>query len=261
MRIAIVNDLLLAVEALRRVILSVPEYEVAWVAFDGKEAVDKCAFDLPDLILMDILMPVMDGVQATCVIMSETPCAILVVTSTVTGNASRVFEAMGCGALDAACTPVFRGSGEIEGSEELLRKIATVKKLIGKGEPKNGAPISPVHEPQSFPLVAIGSSTGGPRAVAAILSRFPRGFETAVIIVQHVDERFAEGFADWLREGSPLPVFVAREGMFPEPGSAYVAATNDHLVLGGDHAFHYTSEPVNNPYRPLCGYIFLQSGA
>ncbi len=257
MRIAIVNDLLIAVEALRRVIRSVPEYEVAWVAMDGKEAVAKCAADRPDLILMDLIMPVMDGVQATCAIMRDTPCAILVVTATVSGNASRVFEAMGCGALDAACTPVFHGSGGIEGEGELLHKIATVKKLIGKGETRNGGSSSTAAEPPSFPLVAIGSSTGGPSAVSAILSGLPGGFEASIIIVQHVDERFASGFADWLRDSSPLPVFVAREGAVPEPGTAYVAATNDHLVLGADRAFHYTPEPVKNPYRPSVDTLFF----
>jgi two-component system response regulator WspF len=199
---------------------------------------------------MDLIMPVMDGVQATCVIMRDTPCAILVVTATVSGNASRVFEAMGCGALDAVCTPVFRGTGEIEGGAELLGKIATVKKLIGNGESRTGAPSPGGHGPQLFPLVAIGSSTGGPRAVAAILAALPREFDAAVIVVQHVDARFAEGFADWLRAGSSLPVITVREGMSPEPGAVYVAATNDHLVVGGDRAFHYTPEPVNNPYRP-----------
>ena len=65
MRIAIVNDMLFAVEALRRVVTSVPDYEIAWVARHGAEAVEKCAADTPDVILMDLIMPVMDGVEAT----------------------------------------------------------------------------------------------------------------------------------------------------------------------------------------------------
>ena len=107
MRIAIVNDLTLAVEVLRRLIRSVPGYQVAWTAADGVEAVEKCARDCPDLILMDLIMPVMDGAQATKVIMKQSPCAILVVTATVSGNAAKVFEALSCGALDAVATPVF----------------------------------------------------------------------------------------------------------------------------------------------------------
>ena len=107
MRIAIVNDLKIAVEALRRIITSEPVYEIAWIAYNGAEAIERCREDTPDLILMDLIMPVMDGVQATCTIMKENPCAILIVTATVSGNAPKVFEAMGCGALDAVGTPVF----------------------------------------------------------------------------------------------------------------------------------------------------------
>jgi len=122
MRIAIVNDLLLAVEALSRVVTSVPGYVIAWIATNGAEAVKKYEEDKPDLILMDLIMPVMDGVQATDAIMKKSPCPILVVTATVKGNAAKVFEAMGCGALDAVGTPVLGPGGKIEGGEELLKK-------------------------------------------------------------------------------------------------------------------------------------------
>ena len=111
MRIAIVNDVPIAIEALRRILSTQPEYDVAWIARDGLEAVDKCARDTPDLVLMDLIMPGMGGVEATRRIMKASPCAILVVTATVSGNTSRVFEAMGHGALDAVNTPVF-GPGE-----------------------------------------------------------------------------------------------------------------------------------------------------
>ncbi len=108
MRIAIVNDLKMAVEVLKRVVKSVPEYSVAWVAENGEDAVKKCLEDKPDIVLMDLIMPVMDGVEATRRIMQDCPCSILVVTATVEGNMSQVFEAMGCGALDAAQTPVIK---------------------------------------------------------------------------------------------------------------------------------------------------------
>jgi len=89
MRIAIVNDVRMAVEALRRVVTSVPEYQIAWIAENGEQAVKLCAANVPDLILMDLLMPKMDGVEASRLIMQDTPCAILVVTSTVGGNSSK----------------------------------------------------------------------------------------------------------------------------------------------------------------------------
>ena len=265
LRIAIVNDLRLAVEALRRSVLSTPGYEIAWVAVNGLEAVEKCAVDPPDLILMDLIMPVMDGVRATDLIMKRTPCAVLVVTATVAGNAGLVFEAMGCGALDAVATPVFGEGGRLEGAAELLRKIATIAKLLGRDEPLSSVrPDRPAGESPGrlCGMVAIGTSTGGPRALAAILQELPAGLAAAVAIVQHVDLQFVYGLVDWLAGQSTLPVKLAEEAERPEPGRVYIAGTNDHLVLGPDQAFHYTAEPRDYPFRPSVDAFFgsLASG-
>ena len=83
MRVGIVNDLRIATEALRRLVLTQPDCTVAWTAADGATAVERCRTDLPDLILMDLVMPVVDGVEAIRRIMRATPCPILVVTATV----------------------------------------------------------------------------------------------------------------------------------------------------------------------------------
>src|SRR5436305_8168946 len=132
MRIAIVNDVAMTREALRRIVLSTPGHEVAWTARDGAEAIACARQDPPDLILMDLIMPGTDGVEATRRIMGESPCAILVVTSTVSGHMSRVYEAMGHGAIDAVDTPSLGPRGEVTGAAALLGKIAGVGKLIGK---------------------------------------------------------------------------------------------------------------------------------
>src|SRR3989442_12947 len=134
MRIAIVNDLLLAVEALRRVVSSAPGYRVCWIARDGAEAVRKCLADRPDLILMDIVMPVMDGAEATKRIMAECPTTILVVTSTLGGNFAKVFEAMSCGAVDAVKTPELGKNGNVDGGAPLLAKINAVERMKEKME-------------------------------------------------------------------------------------------------------------------------------
>ena len=100
MNIGIVNDLVICIESMQKVLKRIPEHRVIWVAQNGKEAVELCKKQTPDLILMDLIMPVMNGVEATRKIMQSTPCPILIVTSTVTGNSSKVFEAMSAGALD-----------------------------------------------------------------------------------------------------------------------------------------------------------------
>ena len=117
MRIAIVNDMRAAGEALRRVVESLPGHELAWTAADGVEAVAKARQNRPDLILMDLLMPHLDGAEATRQIMAATPCAILVVTATVSGNISLVYEAMGHGALDAVDTPILGPRGRARGED------------------------------------------------------------------------------------------------------------------------------------------------
>ncbi len=260
MRIAIVNDVMMAVEALRRVLLTVSEYQVAWVARDGAEAVAKCAKDRPDLILMDLLMPVMDGVEATRQIMKQSPCAILVVTASVGQNAGKVFEAMGCGALDAVNTPVLGMQGTSEAAQELLAKIATIGKLIGKSR-SNASSKSAISRSVSIsgttsPLIAIGSSTGGPKALAAVLSRLPANFNAAIVVVQHVDAQFAPGLVDWLNHQVSLPVRVATVGDRPTKGTVLVASTNDHLHLRADLTLGYIKEPIDYPYRPSVDVFF-----
>ena len=153
MRIGIVNDSIMACEVLRRVVLSVPGQEVAWIARDGEQAVAMTRSDRPDIILMDLFMPVMDGVEATRRIMSEWPCPILVVTATVSGHISKVYQAMGYGALDAVDTPVLGSGGELTGAASLLRKLDVIGKLIGKTtvrpaeSPSPGPLLRPVQEP------------------------------------------------------------------------------------------------------------------
>ncbi len=127
MRVAIVNDLRLATEALRRVVGSDPRYTVAWTAADGAEAVRRCEADPPDVILMDLIMPGMNGAEATREIMQRRPCPILVVTATVAGNYGLVCEALGHGAYDAVATPVLGNTPPAEAGADLLAKLARVE--------------------------------------------------------------------------------------------------------------------------------------
>jgi two-component system, chemotaxis family, response regulator WspF len=251
MRIAIVNDLTIAVTALRRVLQTVPEYQVAWVARDGKEAVAKCAQDTPDLILMDLLMPVMDGVEATRRIMLDCPCAIFVVTASTEKNVTKVYEAMGYGAVDAVDTPALDSSDV----SKLLTKIARIGKLLKKSA--TTSKISPLASQQrQVPLVAIGSSTGGPKALADILSKLPANFNSAIAIVQHVDAQFSRGFVEWLNQQCKLPVRLAVAVNRLEAGTVLVAGTNDHLILKPDLTLGYTKDPVDYPYRPSVDVFF-----
>lgn len=260
MRIAIVDDSALAVESLRRVVASVPDYQLAWVARDGAEAVWRCTLDAPDLILMDLNMPVMDGVEATKKIMASTPCAILIVTSTVAGHASKVFQAMGLGALDAVNTPILGDSGDLPGKQELLAKIAMIGKLVCQKRDEVVVPHqerSRVQSPMNnTALVAIGASSGGPHALAQVLAALPEDFASPVVIVQHVDEHFSSELAQWLDKQCALSVRLACRDDLLTPGQVLIAGTNDHLIIRADNHLDYTPFPREMSYRPSVDIFF-----
>jgi len=258
MRVGIVNDLPLAVEALRRVVASNKAHEIAWIAYNGEQAVEKCSADTPDLVLMDLIMPVMDGVEATRQIMQNSPCAILVVTATVSGNASKVFDAMGHGALDAVNTPVLGMSGNMEGAAALLSKMETIAKLIGKHSRAYRQGLLAASQPASgnHPLVAIAASTGGPLVLSKILRALPSDFTIPIVIVQHVDAEFAPGLAEWLSEETGTHVHLVQGNERPSDHKVHLAATNEHLILNTSGTFDYVSEPKEYPYRPSADVFF-----
>ncbi|MFW6750459.1 chemotaxis response regulator protein-glutamate methylesterase [Pseudomonas glycinae] len=257
MKIAIVNDMPLAVEALRRALAFEPAHQVLWVANNGAEAVRLCAENTPDLILMDLIMPVMDGVEATRRIMAESPCAIVIVTVDRQQNVHRVFEAMGHGALDVVDTPAIGGGNPQEAAAPLLRKILNIGWLIGEKTARSRpAPATPRSAASRQRLVAIGSSAGGPAALEVLLKGLPRHFSAAIVLVQHVDQVFAAGMAEWLASASGLDVRLAREGEPPQAGAVLLAGTNHHIRLLKNGTLAYTAEPVNEIYRPSIDVFF-----
>jgi two-component system, chemotaxis family, response regulator WspF len=270
MRIGIVNDMRLAREALKRVVLAIPGYQIAWTAQDGAEAVELAVKDRPDLILMDLFMPRMDGAEATRRIMAESPCPIVVVTATVSGHLNKVYEAMGHGALDAVDTPVLGPEGGLAGAAALKEKIDTIARLTGNvpglvprprvdagrpGPAQGTAPgIGPSVNP--FPLVLLGASTGGPNALAEILAGLAHNWDACLLIVQHIDAAFAPGLAQWLSERTGHTVELAAEGDRPAPGRRFLAATNDHMVVSSERRLRYVVEPRDLSFRPSVDLLF-----
>lgn len=256
MKLAIVNDSRTALEGLKRIVEGVEEITVIWTAADGREAVEKCREALPDMILMDIVMPVMDGVQATRQIMQETPCPILLVTASIGDNVSSVFEAMGAGAVDVVATPAI---GVAEARRLLLEKIRNVATLSDVRPAKNNPAQERPTECRADACVLIGSSAGGPAVLMQILEKLPKDLPAAVVIVQHVDARFSSELASWLDSGSVLPVKVAAEGNDICKGSVLVAKGGQHLVFGKDRRLHYVDQPALF-YQPSVD-VFFESAA
>ena len=258
MRIGVVNEQAGGAEFLERVLRLRTMHAVAWTAASGAEGVERCRKDTPDLVLMDLLMTGMDGVEATRRIMASTPCAILIVTGSVDANPALVFAAMGAGALDAVDVPVFETDATWSATAPLLTKIATIAQLIE--EPRASGrvlqPRSIARRCRSQALIAIGASAGGPAALAAILGGLPEDFPAAVVIVQHVDARFVSGMAEWLARQSRLPVRVAKDGDRLSPGNVLLAGTSDHLALMAADRVGYRLEPRHSIYRPSIDVLF-----
>ncbi|MDA0802998.1 MAG: response regulator [Planctomycetota bacterium] len=281
------NDLAMAREALKRAVALVPGAELAWVANDGDEAVAKCRADTPDLVLMDLVMPRMGGVEATRQIMGQSACPVIVVTATVEGNAPGVYEAISAGALDAVDTPRMSSGGAAGGDAgKLLGKIAAVRAAIeseafrAKAGPASAPPAaSPVAvdsllrrsaEPGSSTVVdsllLIGASTGGPQAIVDFFAGWDRARagiavgagsrSVASIIVQHMDPQFLPGFATWLAGRIGHRVSLARAGQEPVAGDVLVAEGGKHLAIGPSGAVVSLPGKPSDVHSPSINTMF-----
>jgi len=265
MKIGIVNDMAMAVEILSKLVERKTDHQVIWTAFNGLEAVEKCREQTPDLILMDLIMPIKGGVDATADIMKDNPCAILIVTASIKENLEKVFDAMGHGALDVVRTPSLDFSSRGLDDEELLKKIETIGYIINfdrnqrlekskkEDQLKGEAPVFP-------PLFIVGASTGGPHAIAKVFAKIPENPMFASVIIQHVDSEFSSEFARWLYEQTGHKVTIVKEGMIPEAGNIYVPNQNAHLLLSASGAFYYSEKPLNTPFMPSVD-VFFESAA
>lgn len=258
MKIGIVNDMALAVEALRRALSLDSRHEVIWAAKDGTEALALSATQTPDLILMDLIMPHMGGVEATRQIMADKPCPILVVTANVGANANLVFEAMACGALDAIDTPPL-GAGDLrKNAAPLLDKIESIQQRMRQDKAVRLNDEAAVSVPSTRPsgLIAIGASAGGPGALAIVLAGLPKNLNAALVIVQHIDAVFVKGMAEWLHQHSAIPVRLAKESDRLQAGVVLLAGAGGHLVLKSPTQLGYTSEPRDSVYKPSIDVFF-----
>jgi two-component system response regulator WspF len=260
--VAIVNDSRMATEVLRRVLTKSGEFKLLWTAASGDEALERARAARPDIVLMDLIMPGMDGAETTRRMMRQTPCVILVVTATTVGNRDMVFEAMGHGALDAVNTPTMGSKDEVQGADALLRKLQTVARFVSVGRgpaaPAAATPqaAAPHGDRSRLSIVAIGASTGGPQALIEVLSHLPAQFPAVVLISQHVDQQFAPGLAAWLQNHTPLPVKLGTPHQPLAAGTIVLSGTNDHLIYEPGGFANYTEEPRDTTYRPSVDVLF-----
>ncbi len=239
-RVVIADDSLVAREMLAQILSSDPDIEVVGQAKDGSEAVELVERLRPDLVTMDIHMPKLDGLRATEKIMAFTPTPILVVSSSVHGEGmGRAFDALNLGALEVIKKPEPRDWAELDRiGREVIRKVkilANVRVITHiRGRRGISQVAAPVHAGKAKrSLVAIGSSTGGPSALLAVLGRLPQDFPVPIVVAQHIADGFVPGLVSWLDSGCRIRVVAASDGQRIEPGVAHFAPTGSNMVLDG----------------------------
>ena len=261
MKVAIINNKQAARRELIRIVGESGGHEVVWSTSSGVSAIEFCKAVRPELILMDPLVRDVDGISVIRQIMAKTPCPILIVTGSVEDMHEMVFDALGAGAMDAVNTPILESKDYESAANTLLKKISIIKILTRDSQDlsasrRDTSTLNPLDQPSETNLIVIGCSSGGPEALAQLLSDLPEGFQSPIVVVQHVDAAFAPGLAKWLNMKSVIPVELAMGGDELVPGRVLVAATNSHLVLSNDGRLTYSDDPADLSYRPSVDVFF-----
>jgi two-component system chemotaxis response regulator CheB len=266
-KVLIVEDSPVAREFLTYILTSDPAIQVVGTANNGVEALEALRRYKPDVITMDIHMPMMDGFEATRRIMETTPIPIVIVSgSSGTMEVASTFKAIEAGALAVVRRPAGINHQEFEAaSRELIRTVKLMSEIkVVKRIPRVARPPAAVPMPMALPpqgtgairAIAIGASTGGPPVLQQILAGLPQGFPVPVLIVQHISLGFVKGFTEWLSNASRFPVRVAVHGERLIPGHGYVAPDGFHMGLESGLQIALNSLPPENGLRPSVSHLF-----
>ncbi len=252
-----------------------PEIKVIDTAKNGQECIEKVKKLDPDVITLDIEMPVMDGLTALKHIMMENPKPVIMVSSLTTEGAEATFKALELGAMDYIPKQLSKVSLEIVKIEkELIQKVKAVAKKkvkpkffkkLEKEKPKKEEIVEVVKKLErravKHDIVGIGVSTGGPPTLQYILSNLPKDFPAAILIAQHMPAAFTPSFAKRLNELSPLEVKEAESFDKIKEGHVFIAPGGKHLKIkqkGGWIEVIVSEEPKDAIYKPSAS-ILLES--
>jgi len=268
-RVLVVEDSTTVRKRLLDIFDGEPGIEVVGEAADGKRAIELCQKHRPDVITMDMMLPVMSGLAATEFIMAHCPTPILVVSASINrGELFKIYEALAAGAVD-----VLEKSAGLEGDGAWERRLIAAVKLVAKIRvithprarlatlTKARMPAPPVSNvpvaDRACEVVAIGASTGGPGAVLEVLRGLPAHFRLPILLVMHINEPFGTAFADWLDAQTSRPAAYARDGtpVAAVGGRIVVAPSDRHLVVR-DGCLRLTRDPERHSCRPSVDVLF-----
>lgn len=253
-RVLLVDDSPLALYFLQQVLARTPDIRVVGTALNGREALPLVASLSPDVICLDLHMPVMNGLEFTRTVMASTPRPILVVSISVEPGAPGVFELLEAGAVDVLAKPgLLEGGGDERFAAEFVDKVRVVagvrvfRRHQGTVAPPPAMGPLPAVPPK---LAVLGASTGGPQALKQILGALPAGFPLPLVCVQHIGGEFLPELLAWLDQSTPLAVGQARAGEYPEPGSVHFPPADRHLEFDQAGRFLLTWSPPCGGLRP-----------
>jgi two-component system, chemotaxis family, protein-glutamate methylesterase/glutaminase len=271
-RVLVVDDSAFMRKAISLMLESDPDIEVVGMASNGEDGIEMTQKLKPDVITLDIEMPRMDGLTALRRIMKEIPTPVMMISSLTTEGAEATLEALSLGAVDFIPKQLsFVALDIVKIKEELLAKI----KHIAQNKPrfsKSSAGVIRATAPKTKPagivippgtgakksskifnIVAIGTSTGGPPALQAVIPLIPKNFPVPITIVQHMPAAFTKSLADRLDGISNVHVKEAEHGERLQPGVAYIAPGGKHLLVKGrpgNHEVVLSDEPRDTLHRP-----------
>ncbi|MEK7773073.1 MAG: chemotaxis response regulator protein-glutamate methylesterase [Deltaproteobacteria bacterium] len=273
-KVLIIDDSAFMRRAIKQMVETDPEIEVVGVARDGVEGVDMALSLSPDVITMDIEMPRMTGLEATEHIMDKHPTPILMVSSLTKEGAKATFDALDKGAADYISKNLTNSAFDMMNIQnELIGKIKALSRkksrLFGIGAVKRQAPAkmaplpqtSRIFTTQKIAFIAIGASTGGPRAIQEVLANLPGDLTTPFLIAVHMPKAFTGAFAERLNDLCKIPVKEAENG---EP----VKASQVLLTPGGmqtrirrkrltEFYVEINDDPCNSIYKPSVDICML----
>jgi two-component system chemotaxis response regulator CheB len=268
-RVLVVEDSLSIRRRLVEILTADPELQVVGEAEDGKTAIELCQAMRPDVVTLDMMLPIVSGLAATEYIMAHCPTPVLIISaSTNRGELFHTYDALAAGAVEALDKP----TGEEPDGEWEKQLISTVKLVARirvithprgklrsrKSEPPLSSRVEISQPSSSIRLIAMGASTGGPGAALEILEGLTSDFPVPILFVIHIGRTFAVSLADWLDGRSPLRVAFARDGeRLPAPGQGRVIlAPADHHLVVEDGRLRLTKDAERHSCRPSIDVLF-----
>lgn len=257
-RVLVVDDSACARGLIRALIEEAPGLTVCGEAENGRQAVEQVLALRPDIVTLDLQMPVMDGMAAIEEIMALRATPILVLSDLA--DARNAMAAVARGALEAAHKPGVDDGSAFTARLKLLARVPVIRHIRRKppAAPNDSPPVAkPVTG--TGRVFAIAASTGGPQALAQLLPCLPANFPAPVLVVQHIADGFAAGMAAWLNDLCPLPVALARDGESLVAGRIYLADSTTHLAVTAGPRLQLRPRAAKDIYRPSCDVMLCSA--